>query len=146
MKSLKALTIAGLLTMSAGVPALQATTASAAASPVIYNDAAGWHDAAVRPKWIIIGQGGAPQAHTWHWSSWNAKTAKSTGTLWVDSCVPSCASGKTSYHKLIVTLSHVRYHAGRAYFSVMTWYTPGYRIFGYKTSTATLHFTGGYWR
>ncbi len=139
VKSLKIL-IGAVLALSAGVPALLATTASAATTPVIYNDGNGWRNADVRPAWIIVGLGGAPMAHTWHWSAWNSKDARSAGTLWVDSCVPDCARGKTSYHKLIVTLSNVRYHNGRAYYSVMTWYTPGYRLPGYQTSTATLHF------
>ena len=120
-----------------GVPAV---TASAAPVPVIYNYAAGWSNPAVRPHWVIIGQGGSPMAHTWWWNTWNAQVARSTGTLWTDNCVPNCAYGKESYHKLYVTLSRVKYHNGRSYYSVMTWYTPGYRVYGYKTSTATLHF------
>ena len=61
-----------------GVPAV---TASAAPVPVIYNDAAGWSNPAVRPHWVIIGQGGAPMAHTWWWNIWNSTVAKSAGTL-----------------------------------------------------------------
>jgi hypothetical protein len=94
----------------------------------------------VRPKWVIIGQGGSPMAHTWYWNTWNSATAKSTGTLWVNNCVPNCAQGKTSYHKLYITLSGVKYHNGKPYFSLMTWYTPGYRLPGHKTSTVVLHF------
>ena len=120
-----------------GVPAV---TASAAPVPVIYNYAAGWQYPAVRPHWVIIGQGGAPMAHTWWWNTWNSQVARSTGTLWTENCVPNCAYGKESYHKLYVTLSGVKYHTGRPYFSVMTWYTPGYRLPGHKTSTAVLHF------
>ena len=93
-----------------GVPAV---TASAAPVPVIYNDAAGWSNPAVRPHWVIIGQGGAPMAHTWWWNTWNSTVAKSAGTLWVDNCIPDCALGKTSYHKLYVTLSGVKWHKGR---------------------------------
>ncbi len=141
MRSLKSVVAAGLLALSAGVPALLATAASAAANPVIYNDSNGWRDPAVRPSWIIVGQGGAPVAHTWYWSAWNSRDARSAGTLWVNSCVPNCTQGKTSYHKLIVTLSDVTYHNGRAYYSLMTWYTPGYRLPGYRTSTATLRFS-----
>ena len=120
-----------------GVPAV---TASAAPVPVIYNYAAGWSNPAVRPHWVIIGQGGSPMAHTWYWNTWNSQVAKSTGTLWTDNCVPNCALGKTSYHELYVALSGVKWHNGRTYYSVMTWYTPAYRMRPYKTSTATLHF------
>ena len=123
-----------------GVPAV---TASAAPVPVIYNYAAGWSNPAVRPYWVIIGQGGSPMAHTWWWNTWNSTVAKSTGMLWTDNCVPNCAYGKESYHKLYVTLSGVKYHNGRPYYSVMTWYTPGYRMASYKTSTAVLHFSTG---
>jgi hypothetical protein len=87
---------------------------------------------------------GREQAHTWWWNTWNATTAKSTGTLWVDNCIPNCAYGKESYHKLYVTLWAVKYHNGRAYYSAMTWYTPGYRMrinTPYMTSTTTLHFS-----
>ena len=125
-----------------GVPAV---TASAATAPVIYNYDSGWHNANIRPAWIIVGQGGAPGVHTWHWSTWDKGEpnphATSAGTLLVDNCVPNCAQGKTSYHTVVVTLSVVRTHNGVRYYSKMTWYTPGYRLPGYTTSTATLHFS-----
>ena len=124
-----------------GVPAV---TASAAPVPVIYNYAAGWSNPAVRPHWVIIGQGGAPMAHTLHWSTWDkgepSPHATSAGTLVTDNCIPNCALGKASYHKLIVTLSVVKTHNGVRYYSRMTWYTPGYRIFGSHGSTLVLHF------
>ena len=135
--------LAGLVLI--GVPAVAASVASAATTPVIYNYASGWHNADVRPAWIIVGQGGAPMAHTWHWSTWDKGEpnphATSASTLWVVNCVPNCGQGTTSYHKLVVTLSVVKTHNGVRYYSRMTWYTPGYRVPGYKTSTATLHFS-----
>ena len=85
-------------------------------------------------------------AHTWYWNTWTSTTAKSTGTLWTNNCIPNCAQGKTSYHHLYVTMSGVKYHNGRAYYSVMTWYTPGYHLYGYRTSTAVLHSVNGFWR
>jgi hypothetical protein len=142
MRLLKILVAAAAITaLSIGVPAVLASTASAAVTPVIYNYASGWHNAAIRPPWIVIGQGGSPMAHTWWWNTWNSTVAKSTGTLWVDNCIPNCAQGKESYHHLYVTLSGVKYHNGRAYYSVMTWYTPGYRTFGSHGSTLVLHFS-----
>jgi hypothetical protein len=127
-----------------GTPAVMAGTASAAVTPVIYNYASGWNNPAVKPQWVLIGQGGSPMVHTWHWNTWTSVTAKSTGTLWTNNCVPNCAYGKTSYHKLYVTMSGVKYHNGRAYYSVMTWYTPGYHLYGYRTSTAVMHFSIAY--
>ena len=29
---------------------------------------------------------------------------------------------------------------------MMTWYTPGYRLYGYRTSTAVLRAVNGFWR
>ena len=128
-----------------GVPAVTAPAASAATTPVIYNYDSGWHNADVRPAWVIVGQGGAPVVHTGHWSTWDKGEpnphATSAGTLLVDNCVPDCAQGKTSSHKLVVTLSVVKTHNGVRYYSRMAWYTPGYRLPGYKTSTAVLHFS-----
>ena len=125
-----------------------ASTASAAVTPVIYNYASGWNNAMVKPQWITIGQGGSPMAHTWHWSTWGPKTATSTGTLWTDNCVPNCAQGKTSYHKLYVTLYWVKSHNGQPYFYGMKWYTPGYKMkmHGYWSSTTYWHFINGFWR
>ena len=40
-------------------------------------------------------------AHTWWWNTWSSTVAKSTGTLWVDNCIPNCALGKESYHHLL---------------------------------------------
>ena len=31
----------------------------------------------------------------------------------MDNCIPDCALGETSYHKLYVTLSGVKWHKGR---------------------------------
>lgn len=140
-KTLRRLALAVItLAVGFGTPAIAAGTASAAVTPVIYNYASGWSHADVKPKWVVIGQGGSPMAHTWYWNTWNSTVAKSTGTLWVDNCIPNCAQGKESYHHLYVTLSGVKYHNGRAYYSVMTWYTPGYRTFGSDGSTLILHF------
>src|SRR5437870_4423460 len=113
MRSLKTLIAAAAITaLGIGVPAVLASTASAAVTPVVYNYASGWHNAAVRPPWIVIGQGGSPMAHTWYWNTWGTWTAKSTGTLWTNNCIPNCAQGKTSYHKVYVTLDWIKWHNG----------------------------------
>jgi hypothetical protein len=131
---------AGPATGPAGPAAAQAATV-----PVIYNNAGGWRYPTVRPKWVLIGQGGSPMAHTWYWNTWNSTTAKSTGTLWVTNCVPTCAQSKYTYHKLYVTLYWVKGHNGTLYFYGMKWYTPGWTRLGLLfskgwTSTVWLHY------
>ena len=134
--------LAGLagLVLAAGLAGGLASSAQASTVPVIYNYAAGWRYPQVRPAWIYVGNGkAAPRAHTWSWNTWSSKVARSTGTLW--------AGYPSTYHKLYVTLSGVRYHNGRAYYSTMTWYTPGYRMYanGRWSSTTILHSVRGYW-
>jgi hypothetical protein len=132
--ALAAIPALGLAALLATAPAASATT-----TPVVYQQF-GWTTPTVRPQWITIGQGGSPGAHTWHWNTWGTWSAKSTGTLWTDNCIPNCAQGKESYHKLYVTLDWIKWHGSTRYFYRMTWYTPGYRLYGHSTSTAVLHF------
>ena len=68
-----------------GVPAV---TASAAPVPRHLQLRGRWSNPAVRPHWVIIGQGDALMAHTWWWNTWNSTVAKSAGTLWVANCIP----------------------------------------------------------
>jgi hypothetical protein len=141
MKLAKIIATATIAIASITGLALAAGLASASTRPpVIYNESNGWQTPQVRPAWIYIGEGGSPIAHTWHWNTWNPKVARSTGTLVTNNCVPDCADGRASYHKLYVTLSGIKYHRGRAYYSVMTWYTPGYRLYGQHHSTMTMHY------
>ena len=134
-------TVTLAITSLFGLMAVTAVSASAAGMPpVTYNDSNGWLTPQVRPAWIVIGEGGSPMAHTSHWSTWNSKAARSTGTLVTNNCIPNCAYGRDSHHKLYVTLSGLKHHNGRAYYSVMTWYTPGFRMFGQRYSTVTMHY------
>jgi len=44
------------------------------------------------------------------------------------------------YHR---TLSDIKHHHGRAYYSEMVWYTPGHKVFfsdGHYRTTLVLHF------
>ena len=50
-------------------------------SPSSATTPAGWSNPAVRPHWVIIGQDGAPMAHTRWWDTWNSTVAKPAGTL-----------------------------------------------------------------
>ena len=68
-------------------------------------------------------------------------------------CVPNCAQGTTNYFKLVVTLSQVKYHNGRAYFSVMGWHLPGYvlranypALTGRWVSTRYFRYSRSFWR
>jgi hypothetical protein len=65
LRSPKTLIAAAAITaLGIGVPAVLASTASAAVTPFIYNHASGWHNAAVRPPWIVSTQGGTVPG--WH--------------------------------------------------------------------------------
>ncbi len=148
LRSLKtAMVAAGMLALSIGIPAAAGVpAASAATTPVLYaNGSGGWGNPAVRPAWILIGQGGSPWVHVGKWSTWDKGEphphASANATLWVDNCVPNCAQGKETAHRVVVTLSTVQTHRGARYYSKMTWYTPGYRLPGYRTSTAVLHYS-----
>lgn len=131
------------LVLAAGLAGGLASSAQASAVPVIYNYAGvSWQYPQVRPARVVISGDGAVFGHTWYWNAWNATYAKSTGTLWVNNCRPYCAVGKFSYHKLYVTLSGVKYHNGRAYYSAMKWYTPGFSTnwSGHWSRTITFNF------
>ena len=59
------------------------------------------------------------------------------GTPAVMAGAASAAVTPVIYNKLYVTISGVKYHNGHAYYSVMTWYTPGYhRIYGSSSSSS----------
>lgn len=93
------------------------------------------------PPWLLLGsvdQGGSPAGHTCSWTSWDkgepkAPYAWTKGTLWTNNCKPYCAVGKITYHPLHVTFSMVKVHKGIRYFSRMTWYTPGYKLYHQRT-------------
>ena len=79
-KTLRRLALAVItLAVGFGTPAIAAGTASAAVTPVIYNYASGWNNPTVKPQWVLIGQGGSPMAHTWHWNTWNSTTRQVHG-------------------------------------------------------------------
>ena len=138
----------GALALAAGLTGGLATSALARPVPVVYNLTEGWSAPQVRPVRIFIGQGGAPFVEKLHWTTWNSRDAKSTGTLVLDNCQPNCALGAISRYRVVVTLSGVKHHNGRAYFSVMTWHVPGYLLYSYGhwVKTVTLHFSSrGFW-
>ena len=146
MRSLKALLGAGALAVGLGAPAVvMPAAASAATTPVVFANVSGWSHGSVRPAWILIGEGGSPAAHVPKWSTWDKGEpnphATANGTLWTNNCLPNCAQGKESGHRLVITLSVAKTHGSVRYFSRMTWYTPGYRLPGSHSSTVILHYS-----
>lgn len=143
----KILAIAGALALAVGLIGGLASSAQATSLPVVYNYVEGWANPHVRPNFIAIGMGGAPFVQSLHWSTWNSRGAKATGTLVLDSCKPDCAQGAISRYRVDVALSGVKHHRDRAYFSVMTWHVPGYLLYshGRWVKTVTLRFIRGYW-
>ena len=144
---MKKLILAVLTAVGIALGSVAASTpASASAVPVVYSG--DWSHPVVKPQWLGLGMGGSVAAHTWHWNTWGQKTATSTGTLWVNNCVPHCAAGHYSYHKVYVTLYWIKVHNGQRYFYGMKWYTPGYKMTneqGHLSSTTYWHSNNGYW-
>ena len=143
----------GAFALAAGLSLGLATSAQARTVPVVYNSMSfNWSHPHVRPGFINISMG-APYAINLHWTSWNSKSARATGRLEVNNCVPNCAQGTTSYYKLVVTLSHVKHHNGRAYFSVMGWHLPGHVLrvnypapTGRWVNTRYFRYSRSFWR
>jgi hypothetical protein len=64
-----------------------------------------------------------------NWTSWKT-SAFGSGTLKVNSCIPSCAAGKYIKYPVLLVLWRAQawpHHAGRQYFSRMTWIFTGKR-------------------
>ena len=84
-------------------------------------------------------------AHTWHWSTWDKGEPNPSrhvrGHALGGSTASRTARTARELPQAVVTLSVVKFHNGVRYYSRMTWYTPGYRMCPYKTSTAVLHFS-----
>jgi hypothetical protein len=59
----------------------------------------------VRPTSIDIGCHGDTTVSTVTWSSWGTRTASGSGTLTVNNCQPSCATGSVSSSPAFVVLS-----------------------------------------
>lgn len=106
------------------VPALfapaiaMAPAASAATAPVIYDGFTSWSKPTVKPQYIYvlvmsdtIGKNA--------WSTWTGTYAKGAGWQTTNNCKPSCANGHVTWYRVWLTLSQVRHHGSRAYFSRM---------------------------
>ena len=75
------------------------------------------------------------------WTSWKS-TAFGSGTLKVNNCTPSCATGKYVKFPILVVLWRAQswpHHAGRQYFSRLTWIFTGRRPSGVRLSAQTFN-------
>jgi len=73
------------------------------------------------------------------WTSWKS-VAFGSGTLKVNNCTPSCAHGKYIKYPILVVLWRAQpwpHHAGRQYFSRLTWILTGKRPPGAHTAAQT---------
>lgn len=73
------------------------------------------------------------------WTSWKS-VAFGRGTLKVNNCIPSCAGGKYIKFPILVVLWRARpwpHHAGRQYFSRLTWIFTGKRPSPVHTAAQT---------
>jgi hypothetical protein len=108
-----------------------AAPAMASAVPYVDAHATGWSSPRIRPTFITVGNGCAPQEHYLKWSSWGTYTASGTSSkvLFPPACSPQAG---TMY------LGRPRLHNGQEYFTRMTM----------RSSVGTLRFqldSNGYW-
>jgi hypothetical protein len=113
-----------VLVAAAGLAAAVLTlrTASAAPTsaplPVAYNGADGWHRGRARPPAVYIGESSA-FVRTPHWSQWSGSSAQARGTLWVNTCTPTCSAGHYRTYRAQVGLWRVAVRDGVRYFTRM---------------------------
>ena len=104
------------------VGAVVAIGGGAAASQKIYVANAVCTGHAFKPKAIIIacGDGNFRASHL-HYSRYGGRTAKASGTLVENRCVPNCASGKFVSYPGSIKLSDVRTCQGSLYYERIAW-------------------------
>ena len=107
--------------LGAAVLTFRAASAAgtSAALPVAYNGADGWHQGRARLPVIYIG-GSDVFVRTPHWSRWSGSSAQARGTLWVNTCTPTCSAAHYRTYRAQVGLWRVAVHDGVRYFTRMT--------------------------
>jgi hypothetical protein len=120
---------AGLHPAAAGAAAtvLPTVPASAVSSPVVLVNCAG--QGQVRAGSYDIGCTANELLVKMRWTSWRS-VGYGSGVLKVDSCLPTCAAGKYIRYPVLTVLWRARpwpQHAGRAYFTRLTWIFTGKR-------------------
>jgi hypothetical protein len=107
----------------AAAAALTLRTASAAPTsaplPVAYDGADGWHQGRARLPVIYIGESSV-FVRTPRWSWWSRSSAQARGTLWVNTCTPTCSAGHYRTYRAKVGLWRVAVRDGGRYFTRMS--------------------------
>jgi len=114
------------LALAAAVETSPAVSAAAARVPVAF-DCSGWHQGAVRPRSFLIDcgfdnvflTGGLELADRMRWT-WTSRDASSRAVLWVNLCVPYCASGHYAKYPATLTLWRPERHGRVRYYSRLT--------------------------
>ena len=127
-----------------GSDVLTGAAARTAPPPVLFAEAAGWHDGQQRPAAVFVGEGGAPLIRDVSWSRWTAAGASAAGRLYMEK--PGCTSPAylCSYQQfpVTITLGAVRVHAGTRYWSRMQWSYPQ----DMEQHVITWQFRSGIWQ
>jgi hypothetical protein len=85
--------------------------------PVAY-DCRGWREGRVKTDVIALSCFGSVVVTATGWKYWTGVSARASGArLLVDSCKPTCATGKFRKYHAIVVLYRVRSHRGTRYYS-----------------------------
>jgi hypothetical protein len=106
---------------------LTAAPASARSSQVVVINCAG--HGRVRPTGYDIGCVANELLAKLRWTTWRS-VAFGHGDLKVNNCTPTCAMGKFISYPILTVLWRARpwpHHAGRSYFSRLTWIFTGKR-------------------
>jgi len=133
----RALLGAGLLAAAGAASAIVVTAvpAAAASSPVVLVNCAG--HGKVRPAVYDIGcMPSSEYVAGLTWTSWRS-VAFGSGTLKVNDCTPTCAAGKYINYPILTVLWRAEAwpkHAGKDYFSRLTWIFTGKRSAGARVS------------
>jgi hypothetical protein len=106
-----------------GAAALTLRTASAAPTlaplPVAYDGADGWHQGRAWLPVINIRESSV-FVRTPRWSRWSGSSAQARGTLWVNTCTPTCSAGHYRTYRAQVRLWRVAVRDGVRYFTRMS--------------------------
>lgn len=126
--------IAGAATLGSGMaPATAGAATSARARPVLYSGMAGhWANPAVRPRLFVLGAYYYMEKMTW--PRWTSTSALGHGKQ----IACAGAAGPCSNYRVTITLSHVKRHHGRSYYSLM-------KVAGHGHKTYWLVMRDGWW-
>jgi hypothetical protein len=112
-----------VLVVGVGLGAVAVTRAASAAPasaplPVAYSGAAGWHQGRARLPVIYLG-GSNVFVRTPRWPAWSGSSARASGTLFVNTCTPTCSAGHYRTYRAQVSFWRAGVHHGVRYFTRM---------------------------